>query len=142
MKKILTFVVVLCIGTGCTETVVSPTIKVSVINDRSPNSDETKVVLTLTNASHSNIYLTHSENLVGFWRIQRRIDNSWVEADRGTINHRSVYPNDRKMLTPGDMLRDSLTMTQAGEYRIALPFALDENETYVDSLPADEFIVQ
>jgi hypothetical protein len=46
------------------------------------------------------------------------------------------------MLTPGDMLRDSLTMTQAGEYRIALPFALDENETYVDSLPADEFIVQ
>jgi hypothetical protein len=142
MKEILAIIVVLCIGIGCSETEVSPTVTVSVVNDRPNNSDETTVVITLRNESHSNVYLIHNNNLIGFWRIERKIDNAWVDADRATISYKSFYPNGKKLLAVGEILRDSIIITQAGTYRMGFPFAWDENETEVDSLSFKEFIVE
>jgi hypothetical protein len=143
MKEILAIIVVLCIGIGCSETEVSPTVTVSVVNERPNNSDETTVVITLKNGLQSNVYLTHSKNLIGFWRIERKIDNAWVDADRSTISYRSFYPNERKMLVPNEILRDSLKINQAGRYRMGFPYAFDEEtEATMDSLLTEEFIVE
>jgi hypothetical protein len=142
MKDMPALIVVLCLGIGCSETVVSPTVKVSVINDRPGASDVTMVAITLKNETRSSVYFTHNKNLIGFWRIERKIDNVWVEADRASIGYSSLYPKERKMLPPGETLRDSLTISQAGTYRMGFPFAWDEKGTEVDSLPTEEVVVE
>jgi hypothetical protein len=142
MKKILAFIVVLCIGIGCTETPVSPKIKATVASDRTSDSVDWNVVITVGNESSRNVYFTQRSDWIGFWRLERKLGNAWVEVDRAAISYSTVYPNGRAMIRPGEALRDSIMLTQAGKYRIGFPFAWDEDGAERDSLSPHEFIAE
>lgn len=142
MKEILGFIVALCTVIGCSETAVQPKVEVPAINNRMPDSAVTQVVITMRNESHSTVYYTHKDDLIGFWRLERKVDSGWVDADRVAIKYTSFYPGGRKRLPPGDTLCDSIIITQHGTYRLGFPFAWDEDEMDADSLSAREFVVE
>ena len=142
MRKIAAFMIALCIAFGCSDTAVSPKIKTTVVSDRTSDSIDWNVVITLRNESSSNVYFTQRSDYIGFWSLERKLGNAWVDVVRTTISYSSVYPDGRTMLRPGEVLRDSFLLAQAGTYRIGFPFAWDESEAKLDSLAPEEFIAK
>ena len=142
MKMVATFAVVLFIGFGCSDSSVSPKLKATVVSDRTSDSVDCNVVITQRNESSRNVYFTHRSDCIGFWRLEKKLGNAWVEVDRVTISYSTVYPDGRTMIRPGEVLRDSFLLSQAGTYRIGFPFAWDDNRTDLDSLAPQEFVAK
>ena len=142
MKQIFTFIAALCIGISCSDNSVSPGINTTESSDRTPEPLEFNVVITLSNESSYDTYFFQKSDRLGFWTLKRKIGNSWVDVDRKSISYSTVYPNGRTKLSPGEVLRDSFLLTQAGTYQIGFPFAWDENESEIDSLTPKEFIAE
>ncbi len=142
MKQIFIFIVALCIGIGCSDTAVSPKIKTTVVSDRTSDSVDWNVVITQKNESSSNVYFGQRSDYIGFWKLERKLGNSWIAVDRSTVSYSSVYPDGRMMIRPSEALRDSFLLAQAGTYRIGFPFAWDESGTEPDSLSPHEFIAE
>ena len=114
--------------------------KATVVSDRTSDSVDWNVVITQSNESHYNVYFTQRSDWIGFWSLEQKLGNAWVSVDRATISYSSVYPDGRTMLRPGEVLRDSIKLTQAGKYRIGFPFAWDKDGAERDSLSPTEFV--
>jgi hypothetical protein len=142
MKKVLAFIIVLSFVIGCSDTAVSPKLKATVASDRTSDSVDWNVVITERNESSRNVYFTQRSDCIGFWRLERKLGDAWVEVDRATVSYSTVYPDGRTMIRPGEVLRDSFMLAQAGTYRIGFPYAWDESEPKLDSLAPEEFIAK
>ena len=142
MNKAFAGIIVFCIMVGCMDTPVDPKLKVLVASDRTSDTAYWNVVITQRNESSRNVYFAQRSDCVGFWRLERKLDNSWVEVERATVSFSTTYPDGRAMIRPGEALRDSLTLAQAGTYRLWFPFAWDQNGTEPDSLSPEEFIAK
>lgn len=65
----------MCIAMGCTDTVMNPKITATVVTDKAAVPTETQIVITLKNEAQRNAYLFHHAHRIGFWEIERKINN-------------------------------------------------------------------
>ena len=144
MKSLLSVLAFAGILMGCSDagdTTVNPNGSVTVTTDKTSYSVGEHVPVALTNDSHSTAYVSHCNYRIGFW-IERKASDTWVDAGNVAIVCLALYPSGRKNFAAGSLSQDTISLTQAGTYRLRYPVAWFENQPIDDSVLSNEFVIQ
>lgn len=142
MREMVAVIIVLCIVIGCSETGISPKIKASAISSTTSDTISWNIIITIPNQSHSTVYFSQRDDRIGFWTLERKINNKWVSMEKAEVCYLTQYPGGRFELPSGKTFCDSFTIAQAGTYRIGYPFAWDKNETHMGEPLFEEFVAK
>ncbi len=82
----------------------------------SHSTTEGELIMKLKNESASTVYFSHCNYRIGFW-IERKVNDSWVDAGNIAILCQALYPSGRKTFPVGQVSRDTITLTETGTYR-------------------------
>lgn len=89
MKTILPFIIFLFILISCSETAVDPPLKVSITTESTSAVYETWAMLNIKNETSRDVYLIHTSDRIGFWKLQKAFKDSWVDVRIDTV----IYNN-------------------------------------------------
>lgn len=142
MRTIITLAIA-CILMGCSEasnTSVNPNGNVSASTDKTSYSVGERIAVSLKNDSHSTVYFGHCNYRIGFW-IERKENDTWVDAGNIAILCQALYPIGRKDFPSSSVYHDSIALRKIGSYRLRFPMAWLENQLIDDSILSNEFEV-
>jgi hypothetical protein len=142
MKVILPFIVILFIGICCSETAVDPTLKVSITTESTSTIYDTWAMLNIKNGASRNVYLAHTSDRIGFWKLEKAFKDSWIDVSRDTSFCRWLPTFQKVKLAPDETYHDSVLVLRVGKYRINFPFGWDEYESEIMEIPPTEFDVE
>jgi hypothetical protein len=143
MKTMLAVLAFAGILIGCSDagdTTVNPNGNVIARTGKSSYSVGENIAVTLKNDSRSTVYVVHCNSWIGFY-IERKESDTWVDAGNVAIICQALYPSGKKDFVSGSVSHDTISLTQAGTYRLRFPIAWLENQRIDDSVLSNEFVV-
>ena len=142
MKSILPFILLLFIVNSCSDNAVDPPLKVSVTTDSHSSIYKTWAMINIKNGTSRKAYLTHNDSRIGYWKLEKAFKDKWIDVSTDTTFCRFFSPIQKIEIAPGEIYHDSVLIIKAGRYRMEFPFSWDENETDLEEISPEEFIVE
>jgi hypothetical protein len=144
MRTMMTLLAIATILMGCSDagdTSVNPNGNVLATTDKTSYSVGESIAIALKNNSRSTVYFGHCNYRIGFW-IERKDNDTWVDAGNIAILCQALYPSGRKDFPSSSISHDTISLTQTGTYRLHFPIAWLENQQIDDSILSNEFEIR
>ena len=144
MRTMMCLLLIAGIPMGCSDaedTSVNPNGNVSATTDKISYSIGESIAVTLKNNSGSTVYFVHCNYRIGFW-IERKDNNTWVDAGNIAILCQALYPSGRKEFPLRSISQDTISLTQRGTYRLRFPIAWLKSQRIYDSILSNEFEIR
>lgn len=112
MRTIMTLLTVTSILIGCSDagnTISIPNGNVTATTNKRSYSVGENIEVVLKNNSHSTVYFIHCNYRIGFW-IERKDNETWVDAGNVAILCLALYPGGRKEFPSGSASHDTISL--------------------------------
>lgn len=126
---------------SCSKSTTGPNDQLTLATDKNSYSISQPIALSLYNGSKSATYFWNCNYRLGFY-IEEEVNGIWSEESSVAVVCLDIYPSGISTIKSGETYRDTLTIRQAGTYRIKYPYNLQETNAPTDSLLSNQFTVQ
>lgn len=100
-----------------------------------------QIILSINNGRDSILLLGHCNYYLNFY-IEQKSTNEWNEIGGRGLPCLTIWPMGEIIVEPKSIFKDTLLYSRPGTYRLKIPFGFNGDQSFINNLLSNEFIIQ